>query len=157
MIWSLKHQAGSNTHVIQKNSVILRQSITHFMFIIHVQSARKRVIFMSVKELARTLKTMRESRAKRMIQKTEAIKTIADQSKVRQGMLLQEFLNVWMLTQDEPDFPRKLLKYYNISATSDMKLKDRDILLLLGKCFTIKPRLTKQDKELDNTYSVLQE
>lgn len=112
---------------------------------------------MSVKELARTLKTMRESRAKRMIQKTEAIKTIADQSKVRQGMLLQEFLNVWMLTQDEPDFPRKLLKYYNISATSDMKLKDRDILLLLGKCFTIKPRLTKQDKELDNTFSILQD
>lgn len=74
------------------------------------------------------------------LSKAQAIKTIADQPEKKQGMLLQEFLDVFKLTQDEPDFPRKLLKYYNI--TSEEKLTDRDILLLIGKYFTIKPRLT---------------
>lgn len=76
--------------------------------------------------------------------KAQAIKEIGSLSRIKQLLLMQEFHNVWMLTQDEPDFPRKLLKYYNI--TSDVKLDDRDILLLISKAFTIKPRLTKTEK-----------
>lgn len=88
------------------------------------------------------------------LSKVKAIKTIGDLSRIKQLLLIQEFQNVFNLTQDEPDFPRKLLKYYNI--TSQDKLTDRDILLLIGKCFTIKPRLTKEDKKLDDTYAVLE-
>lgn len=70
--------------------------------------------------------------------KAQAIKTIGDLSRIKQLLLIQEFHNVWTLCKDEPDFPRKLLKYYNV--TSDIELTDRDVLLLIGKCFEIKPK-----------------
>ena len=75
--------------------------------------------------------------------KPEAIKNIGTQTRRKQVMLLEEFNNVWKLTKDEPDFPRKLLKYYNIYNidTDNKKLTETDILRLVAKHFAVRPKI----------------
>ena len=49
----------------------------------------------------------------------------------RSEHILEEYKNVFILTINEPDFPRKLLKYYNVVLDKDdEKLTVRDVCML---------------------------
>lgn len=75
--------------------------------------------------------------------KAEQLKTITDATRRRQLIILDEFSNVWELTKDDHDFPRRLLKYYNILNEFDeytQAITESDILKLIVKYFDIKPK-----------------
>lgn len=67
-----------------------------------------------------------------MTTKVSTLKRVIDGEHLKRiDLYLDEFQLVWKLTKDESDFPRKLLKYYNIN--SEDKLTAKDVRLLASK------------------------